>query len=213
MTALQVGDPVIITAIPDAVAHGSYAEHTTLPATALLPRPAGLDVTQAAAIWVGFSTAYGALVKTARMRAGDRVLIAGASGSVGRAALQIAHRIGAVPIAITRDASKSDALRAAGAADVIVTARGDHGPALQQRIAGAGVDIVLDLVRGPGQRDLLAATRTGGILVAAGFLDPRSATVAPGDRVSVVDYRGFSSTSSTRTDASTRVCTRAARSS
>lgn len=87
VTALQVGDPVIITAIPDAVAHGSCAEHTTLPATALLPRPAGLDVTQAAGIWVGFSTAYGALVETAGMRAGDRVLIAGASGSVGRAAL------------------------------------------------------------------------------------------------------------------------------
>jgi NADPH:quinone reductase-like Zn-dependent oxidoreductase len=46
-------------------------------------------------------------------------------------------------------------------------------------VEGTGVDIVLDLVRGPGQRDLLAATRTGGILVAAGFLDPRSATVAP----------------------------------
>lgn len=191
VTSVRVGDPVIITAIPDAAARGSYAEHTTLPAVSLIARPARLDTVQAAAIWVGFSTAYGALVETAEMRRGDRVLITGASGSVGRAALQIADRIGAVPIGVTRDASKTATLRDAGAADVIVADGGDLASVVRERIATDGVDIVLDLVRGPGQRDLLAATRTGGVLVAAGFLDPRPAPAARDDRVRMVDYRGF----------------------
>src|SRR5690606_7432673 len=130
--------------IPDAAARGSYAEHTTVPTTALIRRPAGLDVADAAAIWVGFSTAYGALVETAGMKRGDRVLITGASGSVGRAALQIASRIGAIPVGVTRTASKAGGLRAAGAADVIVTGEEPLSAIVRESIASAGVDIVLD---------------------------------------------------------------------
>lgn len=191
VASVRVGDSVIISAIPDAASRGSYAEHTTLPATALIARPAGLDVTHAAAIWVGFSTAYGALVETAGMQRGDRVLVTGASGSVGRAALQIADRIGAVPIGITRDGAKAESLRAAGAADVIVTGRDDLPTVIHERVSTEGVDIVLDLVRGPGRQDLLAGTRTGGILISAGFLDPRPTPEPDDDRVRIVDYRSF----------------------
>ncbi|WP_433711033.1 hypothetical protein ACQP2U_32940 [Nocardia sp. CA-084685] len=67
-----------------------------------LARSEGLAITEAAAIWVAYSTAYGALIEKARMRPGDDVLIPAASGGVGRAAMQIANQIGAVPIAITR---------------------------------------------------------------------------------------------------------------
>ncbi|BCJ28763.1 alcohol dehydrogenase catalytic domain-containing protein [Actinocatenispora sera] len=88
---LRPGEPVVVTAIPDSVVRGSYAEQITIPASAVVHRPAGLDVPQAAAFWVAYFTAYHALVETARMRPADRVLISGASGGVGRAAMQIAH--------------------------------------------------------------------------------------------------------------------------
>ncbi|MFC7788425.1 alcohol dehydrogenase catalytic domain-containing protein [Microbacterium sp. MAHUQ-60] len=191
VTSVRVGEPVIITAIPDATVRGSHAQHTTLPVASLIHRPAQLDPTHAAAIWVGFSTAYGALVETARMRRGDRVLITGASGSVGRAALQIAERIGAEAVGVTRDGSKAGLLREAGAADVIVVGPDGLTSAIRQRDRQEGVDIVLDLVRGPGQQDLLSATRTDGTLVAAGFLDSRPTHAVPDDRVRIVDYRGF----------------------
>ncbi|WP_244321020.1 alcohol dehydrogenase catalytic domain-containing protein [Streptomyces melanosporofaciens] len=87
VTGLKIGDPVILTAIPDASVRDSYADYTTVTASRVIVRPASLGVTEAAAIWVAFSTAFGALVEKARMRPGDHVLITAASGSVGRAAV------------------------------------------------------------------------------------------------------------------------------
>lgn len=191
VTGLDNGDPVIITAIPDSTIRGSYAEYTTIPAGAVIPRPAGLDVVQAAAIWVAYSTAYGALVEEAKLRPADLVLISGASGAVGRSAMQIANQLGAVPIAITREATKTEELRAAGAAVVIATDHDNVVDAVRHHTGGAGVDVVFDLVRGPGQQDLLKAARRGGTLVAAGYLDPRP-TPDPGNTsVSVINYRSF----------------------
>lgn len=187
----RVGDPVIVVAVPDPSVRGVYAEHTTLPAGAVIRRPEGLDAVQASAIWVAFSTAYGALVEVAGMRPADRVLVSGASGAVGRAAMQIARQIGAEPVALTRSALRTDELLAAGATAVIATDREDVVDAARRRTGGAGVDIVLDLVRGPGQRELIGAVRPGGTLVAAGYLDPRP-TPDPGDvPARVVGYRGF----------------------
>jgi NADPH:quinone reductase-like Zn-dependent oxidoreductase len=191
VTGVRVGDPVIITAIPDANVRGSYADHTTIPAAAVVPRPPELDVPQAAAIWVAYSTAYGALVEAAKMQPGEQVLVAGASGAVGRAALQVAGRVGAVPLAITRDAAKTDELLAAGAAAVVATDREDVVAAVRRHTGGAGADIAFDLVRGPGQQDLLRATRPGGTLVAAGFLDLRPTPDPGATPHTVVNYRGF----------------------
>lgn len=191
VTGLRTGDPVILTAVPDARTRGSYAEHLTIPASRVIARPAGLDVTEAAAIWVAYSTAYGALVEKGGLRPADRLLISGASGAVGRAAIRIANQIGAVPIALTRTAAKTDELLAAGAATVIAADAGDVAAAVLRDSDGLGADVTLDLVRGPGQRDLLRATRPGGTLLAAGFLDTRP-TPEPGDTpVRIVGYRGF----------------------
>jgi NADPH:quinone reductase-like Zn-dependent oxidoreductase len=189
--AVRVGDPVIVAAVPDASARGTYAEYTTLPARDLLARPDGFDVIDAAAVWVGFSTAYGALVELAGMRPGHTVLVTGASGGVGRAAIQIAAALGAIPLAVTRDPAKAASLRAIGADAVIVTERDDLAGAVRRRTDGRGVDIALDVVRGPGQQVLLEATRTGGTLVAAGFLDTRDTPVPADGRVDIVGYRGF----------------------
>ena len=186
-----VGDAVILAALPTPAAHGSYAQHVAVPTGAVIPRPAGLSAVEAAASWVAYSTAYGALVERAGLSDGDALLIAGASSSVGRAALQLARRLGAAPLAITRDATKTAELLAAGADRVILAAGDDLAQTVRQSTDGRGADITLDLVRGPGQGALLDATRTGGTLVAAGFLDPRLTPAPADDRVAVVNYRSF----------------------
>ena len=194
VSGLEIGDPVILTAIPDANVRGSYAEYTTVPASRVIARPAGLAITEAAAIWVAYSTAYGALVEKAGMRPGDHVLITAASGGVGRAAMQIANQIGAVPIAVTRHTAKKDDLLAAGAAAVIATDQMDVADVVRRRTGGAGADIVLDLVTGPGQQDLLDAARPDGTLVAAGFLDTRPTPVPASAPLTIFRYRSFEHT-------------------
>ncbi|GAA1845290.1 zinc-dependent alcohol dehydrogenase family protein [Actinomadura bangladeshensis] len=194
VTGLRIGDPVILTAVPDASVRGSYAEYTTVPASRVAARPAGLAITDAAAVWVAFSTAYGALVEKARMRPGDHVLITAASGGVGRAAMQIANQIGAVPLAITRHTAKTDELLAAGAAAVIATDQADVVEAVHHHTGGTGADIILDLVMGPGQQDLLKAARPGGTLVAAGFLDARPTSFPMGTPLTVFGYQSFEHT-------------------
>jgi NADPH:quinone reductase-like Zn-dependent oxidoreductase len=193
VTGLEIGDPVILTAIPDASARGSYADHTTVSVSRVIPRPAGLSITEAAAIWVAYSTAYGALVEKAKMRPGDHVLITAASGGVGRAAMQIANQIGAVPIAVTRDTAKKDELLAAGAAAVVATDEADVAEAVRHYTGGAGVDIVLDLVAGPGQPDLLKSARLEATVVVAGGLDPRP-TPFPSAPLTIFRYRSFEHT-------------------
>jgi NADPH:quinone reductase-like Zn-dependent oxidoreductase len=194
VTGLEIGDPVILTAIPDANVRGSYAEYTTVPASRVIARPAGLAITEAAAIWVAYSTAYGALVEKAGMRPGDHVLITAASGAVGRAAMQVANQIGAVPIAVTRHAAKEHDLLAAGAAAVIATDHMDVAEVVRNLTGGVGADIVLDVVTGPGQQDLLKAARPEGTLVAAGFLDPRPTPVPASTSVTIFGYRSFEHT-------------------
>ena len=191
VVGFSVGDPVIVTSIPNAGARGAHAEFTTIPAAAVITRPTGLNISDAAAIWVGFSTAYGALVEVARLRPGATVLITAASGSVGRAAIQVARQVGAIPIAMTRNPSKSVELLDAGAESVIVASQENIIEAVHRHTKGAGVDVVLDLVRGPGQLVLLNATRTGGTLVEAGFLDERPTPQPEDERVAVVGYRGY----------------------
>ena len=193
ITGLGIGDPVILAAVPDANVRGSYAEYTTVPASRVVARPAGLAITEAAAVWVAYSTAYGALVEKAGMRPGDHVLITAASGGVGRAAMQIANQIGAVPIAVTRHTAKKDDLLAAGAAAVIATGQMDVAEAVRRHSGGVGADIILDLVMGPGQQDLLQAARPEATLVAAGYLDPRP-TPFPSTPLTIFRYRSFEHT-------------------
>ncbi|WP_348788939.1 zinc-dependent alcohol dehydrogenase family protein [Leifsonia sp. NPDC080035] len=191
VAGVAVGDAVIVTAIPDAHRRGSYADRITVAANSVIPRPAELTVPEAAAVWVAFSTAFGALVEVGGMRPGERVVISGASGGVGRAAIQLANRIGAEPIAVTRRSARVSELRAAGAAEVVATDEVDLVDAVREITGGAGADIALDLVRGPGQRELIRALRPSGSLVAAGFLDSRPTPPVEDPTVRVANYRGF----------------------
>jgi NADPH:quinone reductase len=191
---LEVGDAVIITAVPEMDLHGTYAEYTVVPATAVIARPAGLDVTGAAALWVAYSTAYGALLEKARMRPGDHVLISAASSAVGLAAVQVANQIGAIPLAITRHTAKEKDLLAAGAAAVIATDRDDLAEAVSRHTGGAGADIILDAVMGPGLPDLAKTARPGGTLITMGWLDDRPALFPMTWPLTIMGYASFEHT-------------------
>lgn len=192
VAGLEVGQPVIVSAVPNAAAAGTYADYTVLAAQHVIPRPEGMDPVTAAAIWVGFSTAYGALVEKAGMRPGDRVLISAASGSVGRSAIQIANHIGAIPIALTREHAKREELLAAGAAAVVAT--GAHLVEAVRDVTGGGAEIVLDLVRGPGQQQLVTAAGPGATMVVAGFLDSRPTPFPMGVGLRIFNYASFEHT-------------------
>jgi NADPH:quinone reductase len=188
---VAVGDAVIITAVPDMDVRGTYADHTVLPADRVMARPAGLEPVAAAALWVAYSTAYGALVEKAAMRPGDTVLITAASSSVGLAAIQIANQIGAVPLAVTRHTEKKAALLAAGAARVIVSDEESVSDAARNHTAGLGVDIIIDPVMGPGLAELATAARPGGTLLTVGWLDPRPATMPRNAPLTIYRYMSF----------------------
>ncbi|MFE7394615.1 zinc-dependent alcohol dehydrogenase family protein [Streptomyces sp. NPDC057582] len=154
--------------------YGTYGDHVILPASAVVPRPANVDATTAAAVWMAYITAYGPLAESGRVRPGDYVLITAASSSVGLAAIQIACHIGAIPIATTRGPGKKQRLLDAGAADVIVTNDEDLPARIKEITGGQGVRLVFDPIAGPGVETLAQGIAPGGFLVVYGALDPRT---------------------------------------
>ena len=180
VTGLGVGDAVLITAVPDMDTNGTHAEQVVVPANRVVRRPAELNVVNASALWVSYSTAYGALVEKAGVRPADNVLITAASSGVGLAAIQISNQLGAVPIAVTRHPSRKDALLSAGVAAVIATDQENVAEATRAYTDGVGADIIIDSVMGPGLADLAKAAKFSGTLVTVGYLDPRPAPVPDG---------------------------------
>lgn len=149
----------------------AYGELVTFPAELVVKHPPSLSFEAAAATWMQYLTAYGALVEIARLGSDEPVVITAASSSVGLAAIQIANRIGAVPIAVTRTSAKKAALLDAGAAHVVASAEEDLETRLKA-VAPDGVRVVLDAVGGPIFTPLTAAMAKGGILIEYGGLSP-----------------------------------------
>jgi NADPH:quinone reductase-like Zn-dependent oxidoreductase len=148
----------------------AYGELATFPAHLVVKHPPSLDWTSAAALWMAYVTAYGALVDIAGLREGDVVAITAASSSVGLAAIQIARRVGARPVAVTRTSAKRAALLEAGAAHVVASDEEDVEQALKAFAGEAGVRVVFDPVGGPLFVPLTAAMARGGILIEYGGL-------------------------------------------
>lgn len=149
----------------------AYGELVTFPAELVVKHPPSLGFEAAAATWMQYLTAYGALVDIARVGRGEPVVITAASSSVGLAAIQIARVIGAVPIAVTRTSAKKSALLDAGAAYVVASQEEDLEARLKE-IAPRAVRVVLDAVGGPIFAPLTSAMSRGGILLEYGGLSP-----------------------------------------
>lgn len=167
---LTVGDAVSTIPAFSQNQYGVYGDTATVPAFAVAKHPASLSWAEAAAVWMQYITAYGALIDIAGLKAGDALLIPAASSSVGIAAIQIARMVGATPVALTRGSSKRKALLTAGAAHVIVTEEQDLVAEANKLTGGKGARIVFDPVGGPTVAKLTAAMAERGILFLYGVL-------------------------------------------
>lgn len=188
VTGLKPGDAVSTVPAFSQNQYGVYGDVAIVPAAAVAKHPPSLSWTEAAAIWMQYLTAYGALIEIARLGAGDTVLIPAASSSVGIAAIQIAGMVGATPIALTRKHDKRAALTKLGAAHVIATQEQDVVAEVDKLTEGQGARVVFDSVGGPTVAKLMAAMSRLGILFQYGALSPE-ATVLP-----VIDLLGKSLT-------------------
>lgn len=164
------GDAVSIIPPQSMVRWPAYGELVTYPAGLIVKHPPSLDWKTAAAIWMQYLTAYGALIDIAKLRTGDAVVITAASSSVGLATIQIANSIGATAIAVTRTAAKKQALLDAGAAHVVVLAEEDLMVQLNEIAGKDGIRVVFDPIGGPIFEPLTAAISKGGILIEYGGL-------------------------------------------
>jgi NADPH:quinone reductase-like Zn-dependent oxidoreductase len=166
----KIGDPVSVIPSFSLNAYGLYGELANAPAHAVTHHPASLSWVDAAAIWMQYLTAYGALIDIANLKSGDTVVIPAASSSVGLAAIQIAKIVGAVPVALTRGSSKRDALQKAGATHVVATAEQDLVKEVLAITGGKGARVVFDPVGGPTFSKLAQATAHLGTLFLYGAL-------------------------------------------
>lgn len=168
----KVGDAVSTIPSFSLNEYGLYGDLANAPAYAVTHHPASLSWAEAAAVWMQYLTAYGALIDIAKLAKGDTILIPAASSSVGLAAIQIANRVGAVPVALTRGKSKRQALVDAGAAHVIATDEQDLVKEVLGITGGKGARVVFDPVGGPTFAKLAEATARLGILFLYGALSP-----------------------------------------
>lgn len=166
----KVGDAVSIVPSLDMTKWPTYGELANVPARVVVKHPSKLSFPQAAASWMQYVTAWGALVYQAKLTKGDFVIVSAASSSVGIAAFQIANRVGATVIATTRTEDKRQALIDAGAHHVIVTDSEDLVKRVKDITNGTGARIAFDPVGGPIIADLIQALANGGTLIEYGAL-------------------------------------------
>ncbi|KXF74964.1 NADPH:quinone reductase [Paramesorhizobium deserti] len=164
------GDAVSIIPPISMVRWPAYGELITFPAEFVVKHPPSLSWVSAAAVWMPYLTAYGALIDIAGLSSGDFVVVTAASSSVGLAAIQIANMVGATSIAVTRTSAKKQALLDAGASHVIASAEEDLEMRLKEITRPQGVRVVFDPIGGPIFEPLTAAMSRGGILIEYGGL-------------------------------------------
>jgi NADPH2:quinone reductase len=154
--------------------YGVYGESAVVPAYAAAVYPANLSPVEAAAIWMKYITAYGALVVYGNLAAEDTVVITAASSSVGRAAIQLCRDAGAVAIATTRTAAKRQALLDGGASHVVVTDEDDLAGRVMEITGGKGATLCFDPVAGPFLPRLAEACAPGAMIFEYGALYPEA---------------------------------------
>jgi len=169
-TGFKKGDAVSVIPPTDIARWGTYGESANVPARNLVKHPENISFEQAAASWMQYVTAWGALIEQAKLTAGDFVIVTAASSSVGIAAFQIAKAVGATTIATTRTRAKRQSLIEHGADHVVVTDEEDLVARVMELTTGVGARVVFDPVGGPSFIPLTESMARGGILLEYGAL-------------------------------------------
>ena len=169
---VQVGDRVI--AVPG---WGGMREKLTVPAATLMKIPDGMDFATAAGLTMTYGTSYYALKDRARLKAGETLLVLGAAGGVGVAAVELGKAMGARVVAAVSSEDKAAFAREAGADDVVIYPRGpldrDQQKALagdfKRVLGGDGADVVYDAVGGAYCESAIRAMNWDGRYLVVGF--------------------------------------------
>jgi NADPH:quinone reductase-like Zn-dependent oxidoreductase len=177
VTAFRSGDIVSVIPAFSFSDYGMYGEVVNAPAHAVVKHPQNLSFEQAAASWMMYVTAYGALVEYGEVKKGDHVLINAASSSVGLAAIQIARMRGAIPIAMTRTSEKRALLLEAGATAVIASKEQNVADEINRITEGKGLRIVFDPVGGPDVAEIAKVMSDGALFFQYGALDSRDLSI------------------------------------
>jgi NADPH:quinone reductase-like Zn-dependent oxidoreductase len=142
VVGFQAGDEVM------AITNGTFGRYVLARAATLLRKPRQMSHAEAATLPSSFATAIHALFHLGRLRAGERVLIHGAAGALGLAAVQLALRSGAQVFATAGTHEKRELLRALGATLVASSRTLDFAAEIRRATAGEGVDLVLNSLSG-----------------------------------------------------------------
>jgi len=148
---------------------GAFAERCVLPVEQVLPRPASLPPDLAAASLLTYGTTLHALEDRARLRPGETLLVLGAAGGVGTAAIGIGKILGARVIAAASSPERLDLCRRLGADLTIYYSAEDLRERVKTLTQGRGVDVVFDPVGGPLSEAALRSTGWGGRFLVIGF--------------------------------------------
>ena len=141
---------------------GTHAEYIALPKAAVVPRPKNLSLEQAAAVGVPLITAFSALVLLGRLKAGEWVIVSGAAGAVGQAAIQIARVKRAHVVALIKDATDREALKSSPVDAIAQSDQADLETVVRQATDGKGADLALNGVGGSIFASVVAALSVGG---------------------------------------------------
>jgi len=164
VTAVKAGDRVYLSG----TLGGAYAEVALAPEGQVHPLPASVSFAQGAAVWVPYGTAYHAIVQAAKGRAGETVLVHGASGGVGLAAIQVARALGLRVLGTAGTARGLDLVKAEGAHLAF-----DHGKAgyrddILKATGGKGVGVILEMLANVNLGHDLTLLAQGGRVIVIG---------------------------------------------